>query len=170
MMPMGAVIKLHAVFARPFWREAGLSGLVTADEGPFGFTIDNSAPGTDQGVLTTFLSAAHAREWGDARFGAAASARRRQLFIEHLRLALGADIPEPVDYIDCDWVAQPWIGGGYSGVMRPGGWVAHGPAIREPFGRVHWASSERATMWTGYVEGALESGERVAREVLDLLD
>jgi monoamine oxidase len=169
MMPMGAVIKMHAVFTRPFWREAGFSGLVTADEGPFGFMIDNSAPDSDEGVLTTFLSASHARQWGDARLGAGASVQRRQLLNDHVQRAFGTGSPEPVAYVDCDWVAQPWIGGGYSGVMRPGGWVAHGPAIREPFGRVHWASSERATMWTGYVEGALESGERVAREVLDLL-
>jgi monoamine oxidase len=166
MMPMGSVIKMNAVFERPFWRDAGWSGLVTSDEGAFGFMIDNSASGTDEGVLTTFLSASHARQWGDARLGATASAQRRKLLTDHVQRTFGAGSPEPVAYVDCDWVAQPWIGGGYSGVMRPGGWLAFGPSLREPVGPLHWASSERATMWTGYVEGALESGERAAREVL----
>jgi len=169
-MPMGSVIKLHLVFARPFWRDAGFSGLVTSDEGPFGFMVDNSASGSDEGVLTTFLSARHARQWSDARLGATASVQRWHLFTEHVLRVFGQESPEPVAYVDRDWAAQPWIGGGYSGVMRPGGWAAHGPSIREPVGALHWASSERATMWTGYVEGALESGERAAREVLELLD
>ncbi len=169
-MPMGSVIKLHAVFERPFWRDAGFSGLVTDDSGPFSFMVDNSAPDSQEGMLTTFLSARHARQWCDARLGATASAERRQALIAHVQRVFGAGTPAPVAYVDRDWTAQPWIGGGYSGVMRPGGWVAHGPSIRQPVGRLHWASSERAANWTGYVEGALESGERAAREVLELLD
>ncbi len=168
MMPMGSVIKLHAVFERPFWRDAGWSGLVTVDEGPLPFMVDNSAPDTDEGVLTTFLSASHAIQWGDARLGATARAQRRKLLTDHVRHVFGVDVPDPIDYVDCDWVAEPWIGGGYSGVMRPGGWLAHGPSLRAPVGPLHWASSERATMWTGYVEGALESGERAAGEVLGI--
>jgi len=38
--------------------------------------------------------------------------------------------------------------------------------MRKPLGRVHWAGTETATEWSGYVEGALESGDRAAREVL----
>ncbi len=34
---------------------------------------------------------------------------------------------------------------------------------------IHWAGTETATRWMGYMDGALESGERVAREVLDAL-
>lgn len=165
-MPMGSVIKLHAVFERPFWREAGWSGLVVDDDGPLSFMVDNSTPDTDEGALTTFLSARHAVQWGDALLGAHASVQRRQLLADHVRHVFGTGSPEMIDYADRDWVAQPGIGGGYSGVMRPGGWLRCGPAIREPVGPLHWASSERATTWTGYVEGALESGERAAREVL----
>ena len=38
-------------------------------------------------------------------------------------------------------------------------------ALREPVGRLHWAGTETATEYAGYMEGAVESGERVAREV-----
>jgi monoamine oxidase len=167
-MPMGSVIKIQAVFARPFWRDAGWSGLVIDDSGPFAFMIDNSAPESDEGALVTFLSAQQATEWGDQRLGPTASGQRRQRFLDHVRLAFGADSPEPVAYADRDWVSQRWVGGGYSGVMRPGGWLRCGSAMREPIGAVHWASTERARMWTGYIEGALESGERAASEVLAL--
>ena len=80
--------------------------------------------------------------------------------------AFGAEASNPVDYFDRDWGAVPWVGGGYSGVMRPGGWVSGGTALREPVGRVHWASAESARTWNGYVEGAIEAGERVSDEVV----
>lgn len=166
MMPMGSVIKVHAIFEAPFWRDAGWSGLVIDDSGPLAFMIDNSAPDSNEGVLTSFLSASKAIAWGDARLGETASAQRRQLLSDHVHRSFGAGSLDLIDYVDYDWVAEPWIGGGYSGVMRPGGWLPHGHSLREPVGPLHWASSERATMWTGYVEGALESGERAAREVL----
>jgi monoamine oxidase len=166
IMPMGSVVKVQAVFESPFWRDAGKSGLVLDDSGPFGFMVDNSAPESDEGVLVSFLSAGQAIAWGDERLGRAASDSRRQRFLEHVRLAFGVNSPEPVAYVDRDWVSATWVGGGYSGVMAPGGWMRSGPAMREPVGPVAWASSERARMWTGYIEGALESGERAAAEVL----
>jgi monoamine oxidase len=46
----------------------------------------------------------------------------------------------------------------------------HGPALAEPVGRIHWAGAETASAWNGYMEGAVESAERAAREVLSGLD
>ena len=37
------------------------------------------------------------------------------------------------------------------------------PALREPIGPMHWAGTETATSWNGYMDGALQSGERAAR-------
>jgi monoamine oxidase len=45
--------------------------------------------------------------------------------------------------------------------------TAFGPALREPIGPIHWAGTETATKWNGYIDGALQSGERAAREVLE---
>ena len=49
--------------------------------------------------------------------------------------------------------------------MPPGVWTAYGEALREPIGRIHWAGTETATVWNGYMDGALQSGERAAAEV-----
>ncbi len=166
MMPLGSVIKLQLVYERPFWRDAGLSGLVIDDTGPFAFLVDNSSPDRSEGVLATFLSASEAKRWADAELGEQAAAIRRSMLIDHVHTAFGAEALNPVDYFDRDWGAVPWVGGGYSGVMRPGGWVSGGTALREPVGRVHWASAESARTWNGYVEGAIEAGERVSDEVV----
>ena len=48
----------------------------------------------------------------------------------------------------------------------PGALTNYGVALRAPFGRIHWAGSERATEMHGLIEGAVRSGERAADEVL----
>lgn len=169
MMPMGSVIKAQVVFDRPFWRDAGYSGLVLDHGSVFPFMVDNSPSTSDEGVLATFISASDVAQWSDAALGVQAQSMRRKHLIEHIGRAFDMSVPDPVAYVDHDWTAEPWIGGGYSGVMRPGGWTSCGPALREPVGRVHWASAESATMWTGYVDGAIQSGERAAAEVLAVL-
>ena len=47
--------------------------------------------------------------------------------------------------------------------------VAYGRALRAPVGRIHWAGTETSTYWNGYMDGAVRSGERAAKEVLDRL-
>jgi monoamine oxidase len=44
-----------------------------------------------------------------------------------------------------------------------------GPALREPVGPLHWAGTETATVWNGYMDGAIQSGERAAGEVVAAL-
>jgi monoamine oxidase len=50
--------------------------------------------------------------------------------------------------------------------MPPGAMTHFGPVLREPVGRIHWAGTETASVWSGYMDGALTSGERAAAEVL----
>jgi monoamine oxidase len=45
----------------------------------------------------------------------------------------------------------------------------YGRALREPVGRIHWAGTETSTVWCGYMDGAVRSGQRVAAEVLQVL-
>jgi monoamine oxidase len=83
------------------------------------------------------------------------------MVIEAQNRALG-----PLAYAETDWGAEIYSRGGYAGVPVPGMLLDYGPALAEPVGRIHWAGAETAPEWTGYMDGAVESGERVAREVL----
>ncbi|KAK2082896.1 hypothetical protein P7K49_038132, partial [Saguinus oedipus] len=38
--------------------------------------------------------------------------------------------------------------------------------LRQPVDRIYFAGTETATHWSGYMEGAVEAGERAAREIL----
>ena len=68
-----------------------------------------------------------------------------------------------------DWTADPWTRGCYGAHFPPGTWTQFGPALRRPVGLLHWAGTETATEWSGYMDGAVQSGKRAAAEVLDTL-
>ena len=77
----------------------------------------------------------------------------------------GDDAGRPLDYVDKDWSEDPWSAGCYVGLMPPGLLTTVGDGLREPCGRIHFAGTETATRWCGYLDGAIESGERAAAEV-----
>ncbi len=78
-----------------------------------------------------------------------------------LRVALRPAGPSRERYIERDWAAEPWAAAARSAIAT-GGWTASGPALREPVGPIHWAGAETATRWSGYIDGAVSSGERAA--------
>lgn len=67
------------------------------------------------------------------------------------------------------WMPEPWSRGAPCPVPGPGDWERLGPSLRVPFGNVHFVGTETAFLWKGYMEGAVASGERGAREVSEAL-
>jgi monoamine oxidase len=94
-------------------------------------------------------------------------AERRTAVLACFERLYGPRAAQPLDYAEQTWSEEEWSGGGPTSNFGPGGWTACGPALREPVGRVHWAGTETATVWSGYMEGALQAGERVAAEVVE---
>ncbi len=163
-MPQGTVIKTMAVYGHPFWREEGLSGQATSDAGPARVVFDNSPPDGSPGVLLGFLEGRLARQWG-AR---AATDRREAVLAGHARL-FGERAMKPESFIERVWSEEEWTRGCYGCLMTTGGWTEYGSALRTPIGLLHWAGAETATVWNGYMDGAVSSGERAASEVLSAL-
>lgn len=161
-MPMGAYMKGVAVYERPWWRDRGLSGLALADRGPLQMTVDASPPGGGPGVLVGFVTGAPARELGRLE-----GPHRRGVMLDAMAAAIGApEVSRPEAYRDLNWHEERWSRGGPVGLMGPGTMTALGPSLTEPVGPIHWAGTETATVWPGYMEGAIEAGERAAAEVL----
>ena len=92
---------------------------------------------------------------------------RRRAVIDHLVRLFGKEAASPIDYIDRDWTAEAWSRGCYVGIMPPRLMTRVGAALRAPVGRVHFAGTETATRWVGYLDGAIEAGERAAEAILD---
>jgi monoamine oxidase len=78
----------------------------------------------------------------------------------------GPQALHPTDYVEHDWTEERWSRGGPTAIHAPGSLSVHGPAVRRRHGRVHWAGTETATYWSGYMDGAVSSGRRAAAEVL----
>jgi len=161
-VPMGAVIKCFAIYDEPFWRAQGLSGSTVSGSGPLTLTVDNSPPSGSPGILVGFLEGDHARS-----FGRVPADERRAAVLANLVQLLGPRAGQPVDFIEKSWAEEEWSRGCYEGYTPPGVLTAFGPALRAPIGALHWAGTETATKWNGYIDGALQSGERAAREVLE---
>jgi len=159
-VPMGHVIKCQAVYDEPFWRADGLAGYTNADTEPVELTFDNSPPDGSPGVLLGFIEGGQAEVWGRRP-----AADRRAAVLECFAAAYGDRARSPRRYIERVWADDPWARGGYAGHMGPGTLTRLGPAIRRPFHGIHWAGTETATYWNGYMDGAVRSGERAAAEV-----
>jgi monoamine oxidase len=160
-MPMGSIIKLWIAYEKPFWRDHGMNGLVYTDTPPCSAISEATPPSGSPGFLVGFLDGRRALKWSGRPME-----ERKKLFIDLIVNYFGPEGAKPIDYIDQDWPADPWSRGCYGPSMGPGVLTILGPALRTRFGRIHWAGTETSPIWTGYIEGAIRSGERAATEVL----
>jgi len=163
-MPQGTLLKVTAVYDRPFWREMGLNGTAVSLNGPVNATFDDSPPDGSPGVLFGFVGGDEGR-----RFRGQSKADRRAAVLKNFADYFGAEALRPRAYFETDWPGAKWSRGGPVGIAAPGLLLAHGPAIRQPVGRIHWAGTETSNYWNGYMDGAVRSGRRAATEVLDRL-
>nr|POE90598.1 putative flavin-containing monoamine oxidase a [Quercus suber] len=160
---LGDYCKVIAVYERPWWREAGLCGLAQTVHGPFAVTRDTSDDDLRQYSLTCFVTGQPARDWMQLP-----PAQRREAVLSKLRSLFGpfAAVDEPVDVVEQIWKHEQWSQGCPCPVMGPAGWTQFEHVLRAPAGRLHFVGTETAFEWKGYMEGAVRSGERGAREVL----
>jgi monoamine oxidase len=159
-MPMGSVIKCIVSYARPFWREAGYSGEAISTAGLVRATFDDCSPSGDHAALVAFVVGDRAKE-----LTRVPSEERRKLVLSELARLHGPDAHRATDYVDKDWLVDEWSAGCYVGLMAPALLSQTASALRTPHGLVHFAGTETAIHHMGYLEGALESAERVVREV-----
>jgi monoamine oxidase len=157
----GAVIKCHAVYDEPFWRADGLTGQAGSDAGPAKVIFDNSPPDGSPGVLLAFLEGALARE-----LGTWPAAERRAAVLATLARLFGPRAARPEAFYEQKWADEEWTRGCYGCYLPPGGWTTFGRALRPPVGPLHWAGAEYAERWSGYMDGAVRSGEGAAQAVL----
>ncbi len=160
-VPMGTVTKTFAIYESPFWRAGGLNGLAATNEGFTTVTFDNSPFDGSKGILMGFVLANQAR-----RFSLLTPDERKSEILQAFARFYGKEALEPLDYSEHSWAEEAFSGGCYAGIMPPGVWTSLGEALRKPCGNIHWAGTETADVWNGYIEGAIRSGERVAEEIL----
>jgi len=158
---MGATIKVLGLYESAFWRDAGFSGEVVSNTPPFSVVYDNTSHDGSVPALLGFVVGDQARLWANL-----ALADRRSQAKEAWARYFGDAARRPVEYLEQDWQKERWSGGCPISFLPPGALRTGAAMLRAPCGRVHWAGSETATEWAGFLEGALQAGERAAEEVL----
>ncbi len=150
---MGRQVKIAWQFDRAWWQDEEWNGRMLCD-GPVQQTW--SAGRGEAPVLCAYMCGDDAQRW-------ATSTDPVRGALEELKRIC----PQAGDHFVRgwmhNWVSDPLAGGGFSH-LAPGYVLDFMEHIGTPHGRVHMAG-EHTAMWTGCMEGALESAERVAREI-----
>ena len=158
----GTLTKVAARYETPFWRAKGLNGTALSTDHLVNATFDDSPEDGSPGVLFGFVGGDNARIY--ARMS---EAERRDRILGDFAAFFGDEAKNAVEFFDTQWPNELWSRGGPVGIHGPGTLLGLGPALRRPEGRIHWAGTETSTYWNGYMDGAVRSGERTAKEVLD---
>ena len=161
---MGQTIKCIATYNEAFWRQKGFSGEVVSTQGPITVIFDNTSYDGKQPALLAFLVGHEGRRWSEQ-----SDEHRKQMVLATFAKYFGPEALRPNEYVEKDWSKDAWSLGCPTANPSPGVWMSSAHTLREPVDRIHFAGTETATEWMGYMEGALESGERAASEVVKLL-
>ncbi len=160
-MPMGTVVKCFAIYDTPFWRKDNLNGLAACNNGHTTVVFDNSPKDGSKGILMGFVLANQAKA-----FSKLSEKERKESILHSFSKLYGDEAKSPINYIEQSWAEETFTGGCYAAYMPTGVWTSLGEALRKPEGHIHWAGTETATVWNGYIDGAISAGIRAAKEVL----
>src|SRR5688572_2293254 len=157
---LGLVIKVHAVYSRPFWRNSGLSGTCFGAGSLVQEVYDNTNHGDTRGTLVGFVS----DEKADAVFELDAEARKRAI-LESIAGFLGDKALEPEVYYESDWGSEEWTRGAYASSYDLGGLHRYGKDQHAPVGPIYWCSSDLAAEGYQHVDGAVRMGQATAARI-----
>lgn len=163
----GFYTKYIVTFTKPFWTERGLCGLAQSFTGPVSVFRDTSL-GDQSYCLTCFMGGQFGRKWA-----AQDAAGKKSSVLKQISeiFADGEDItPLFVEAVESPWMEEEYSGWGCPCSAMPPGVLADGwNALCAPVGNLHFVGTELSTVWRGYMEGAVRTGERGATEVISEL-
>lgn len=160
---MGNTAKAIAVYKTPWWRAASinLNAQVLSDSGATRVTYDNSPADGSFGAIMGFIEGEDMR-----RLDKVSEAEVKAEILKDFVNYFGQQAATPDEFVLKRWDLEEYSKGAPVAWMPPGVLTAFGKALREPVGGIHFAGTETAEYWTGYMDGAIRSGERVAKEIL----
>ncbi len=158
---MGAAVKVIVTYEHAFWRDAGFTGEVVSSDGPLSVVYDSTSHDGRQPALLGLVVGNQARQWSTQPLP-----DRQRRVTGALARYFGDAANSFLDYRELDWGMEAWSRGGPAAAPPPGVLTSSFAHLRKPEGRIHWAGTETATEWIGYMEGAIQSGERAADEIL----
>ncbi|WP_228514041.1 NAD(P)/FAD-dependent oxidoreductase [Frondihabitans sp. VKM Ac-2883] len=160
-LSLGLVIKVHATYETPFWRDADLSGTAFSPYQLVHEAYDNSNHGETRGTLVGFVS----DEKADRALELDPEERRARI-LDSLAAYFGPEARNPSVYYESDWAAEEWTQGAYATSFDLGGLTRYGAHQLTPVGPIRFGSSDLAGLGYQHVDGAIRVGHRLATEVV----
>jgi monoamine oxidase len=153
-----SVTRVFLQTRKRFWLDEGLSGAATTDL-PIMTTYDKAhyLPGK-RGLLEAYVAGARAR-----RMAAMTPNERMNFTVGQMERIFPAIREHYEGGASVCWDEDEWARGAYAW-FKPGQMESFLPHIARPEGRVHFAG-DHTSPWPGWMNGALQSGARAAREV-----
>ncbi|MDP3392329.1 FAD-dependent oxidoreductase [Sediminibacterium sp.] len=158
---MGTVVKCYAVYPSPFWRKQFKNGLVAAPDELTSLVFDNSPFNGSKGILMGFSLAEKAKQLMQHD-----QATRKEIVKAGFIKMFGPEAANIEYYTDKSFTEESFTKGCYAGMFPPGILTQLQTSLTTPFHRIHWAGTETSIQFNGYMEGAVRSGERAAREII----
>ncbi|XP_077001731.1 amine oxidase [flavin-containing] A isoform X2 [Tamandua tetradactyla] len=166
-LPMGAIIKCMMYYKEAFWKKKDYCGcmIIEDEEAPISITLDDTKPDGSLPAIMGFILARKANQLAKLH----KEIRKRKICELYAKVLESQEALQPVHYEEKNWCEEQYSGGCYTAYFPPGIMTQYGSVLRQPVGKIYFAGTETATQWSGYMEGAVEAGERAAREVLNAL-
>lgn len=160
-MFMGGVVKTICIFDAPFWKEIPFPTTPLETTGP----VANLFPAVVAGnaALAGLVGGDIAHE-----FAKYSDEERQEAVIAQYEKYFQIPLRNRVKYFTSkDWMSEEFSKGCFAAWLPPLGMAGPpGHQFRRKYGGIHFACSEIAKSWPCYFEGALDSGKRVADDVL----
>ena len=157
-LPYMSISRVYLQCRRRYWMDQGFSGDAAIDDPPTIIADETRGQDGPRGILNSFMAGDQAR-----RVAAMAESARIDYAVNQIeRIYPGVREHLEGGASKC-WDEDPWARGA-AAWFRPGQMIDFLPDIGRPVGRIHFAG-EHISPWPGWMQGALQSGLRVAREV-----
>lgn len=164
----GSITICIVFYETTFWRDQGYSGKVVCTDNSKDFPITSIHDCTDDNGKYPALSVCIASV-SAIQFSKLIISKQEDKIIDSLVHIFGEDASTPTKIVIKEWATDPWARGGPVALLPPGTFNTYGTTLRAPVQQIFWAGTESASFGMGYMEGAVEAGERAAREVQNFL-
>lgn len=160
-MFIGSIGKANAIYKTPFWRNTGLTGQVISTSDTTRATYDDSDADASYGAILGFIQADTMKSLDHAT-----EAEIQALVKKDYVRYFGPQAANVKEWAIFRWDKEKYSGGGPTSLAGKGTFARYGAALKEADCGIHWAGTEAADYWPGFMDGAIRSGERAADEIL----
>lgn len=153
-------IKVALTYKHPFWQESELSGSLFSNSGPLTEFYDHCNHERSKYALCGFMNPA---------FKDLNLEERKAVVIAQLKPIYGDQVTNFIDYHECSWSAEEHTFEASENFLLPHQNNGH-PVFRDPIfnNNVFISSSETATDFPGYMDGAVAAAQRTANQIISI--